>query len=63
MRRVCVVGNSHLGAIKEGANILQSRGELKGCDLTFFGSPNKTMESCSVADGIINANSPVVLEN
>jgi len=63
VRRVCVVGNSHLGAIKEGANILQSRGELKGCDLTFFGSPNKTMESCSVADGIINANSPVVLEN
>jgi hypothetical protein len=51
MMRVCVIGNSHFGAIKKGWD---ASGDLANrMQLTFFGSPASMLQTLEVGDGYL----------
>lgn len=61
MRQVCVIGNSHIAAIKLGWDIVQS--EHPDIKLTFFGSPGRDLNDLRVENGSLVPGSEKTLEN
>jgi hypothetical protein len=51
MKRVCVIGNSHIAALKLGWDIIKD--EYPQIDLTFFGSPRKNLGDLRVENGAL----------
>ncbi|KMK65153.1 hypothetical protein [Puniceibacterium sp. IMCC21224] len=62
MKRICFVGNSHVGAIKGGMDALEATGALDGFDITIFGSHGESLKSCYVRDGVITSDKDFVRE-
>lgn len=53
MKKLCMIGNSHLGAIKLGWEDVQA--EFPGAEATFFAAPGKHMNRFLVRDGMLVA--------
>jgi hypothetical protein len=51
MKRICVIGNSHIAAIKEGWEII--KGDFPHLDITFFGAPSGKMNGLGVFNGVL----------
>lgn len=63
MKNVCFIGNSHLGAIKEGATALGEAGALKKINLDTFGSHRNSLKECTVENGIVHPGTDEVRGN
>lgn len=53
MKRLCVIGNSHLAAVKLGWDRIQDPVTRAQFDLTFLGSPGLDMQHVVIEDGLI----------
>lgn len=49
--KICVIGNSHLAALRQGWSTCKS--DFEGIDLTFFGSTRDRMRGLVLAEGLI----------
>jgi hypothetical protein len=63
MRRIAVIGSSHVGAFKEGADVLKSAGELGKVEITVFGTNGSSLRSCRIEDGAVVGGSDFVRSN
>lgn len=63
MKRICIFGNSHVGALKEGVDSLNRQGALNSVDITIFGSHRDSLKECVVSDGVITSDSDFVRTN
>ncbi|HEY5238845.1 MAG TPA: hypothetical protein VIJ62_10735 [Rhizomicrobium sp.] len=61
MKRVCVVGNSHIAALKLGWDIIEYG--YPHINLTFFGSPRKNLRDLRVENGALIAGSEKTLKH
>jgi hypothetical protein len=61
MTRICVIGNSHLAALKLGWDAIKP--EFSGIDLTFFGSAGAHIRELTVADGLLITTDRVLLRS
>ncbi len=52
MKRICVIGNSHIAAIKEELGDHQRR-FFPHLDITFFGAPSGKMNGLGVFNGVL----------
>lgn len=63
MKRVCFIGNSHVGAIKKATDDLKVNGKLAGVDVSIFGSHSDSLKSVEVKDGYLISDSEQVKKN
>jgi hypothetical protein len=61
MKRVCVIGNSHIAALKLGWDVIEYG--YPQIDLTFFGSPRKNLRDLRVENGALVAGSEKTLKH
>lgn len=59
--KICIIGNSHLGAIKNGFGRLTK--EDFAHDLTFFGAPSTTLKHLRAEGDRLFTSNPVLLEH
>ena len=58
--RICVIGNSHLAALKKGME--QPSARTLSAEFTFYGAPGKTLSSFGVKDGCLVTDDPAALK-
>jgi len=63
MRRVCFIGNSHVGAIKKAADDLKGNGILDGVDVSIFGSHRGSTKTLKISDGYLFSDDVFVQKN
>ncbi|MEO0750550.1 MAG: hypothetical protein AAFY25_02005, partial [Pseudomonadota bacterium] len=63
MRRVCFIGNSHIGAIKRAVTTYDDIECLSNVELSLFGTPGGTLQSVRLRDGVLRSDNPKVQQN
>ena len=63
MRRVCFIGNSHVGAIKMAVHDLKGNGILDGVDVSIFGSYRDSLKTAKIGDGYLFSDDQIVQKN
>jgi hypothetical protein len=58
--RICVIGNSHLAALKKGMELASAK--TLSSEFTFYGAPGKTLNSFGVKDGYLVTDDPAALK-
>lgn len=53
MRRICFLGNSHLGAVKLALDQARAEGLLGDAAVDTFGSHSTTLSTCLIEDGVL----------
>ncbi|MDQ2094358.1 hypothetical protein [Rhodalgimonas zhirmunskyi] len=63
MRRVCFIGNSHVGSVKRAADEIKDSGVLDGVDVTIFGSHRDSLKTLKIRDGYLVSDDDFVQKN
>ncbi|WP_350334370.1 hypothetical protein [Coralliovum pocilloporae] len=63
MKRICFVGNSHVGALKKALASYDDIGAGKAADITIFGSHRDSIRTARVRNGIISSSNSSVQES